>query len=77
MMCLKIGKIDAAHITANTSVVSLNIEPPIAELDSALKTGLDTMLWRCIIVISSCYAPYLSRRCHVGGVVCVGKKKFA
>ena len=47
----KIGKIDAAHITDDNSVGCQNIEPPIAESKSALKTGLDTMLWRCIIVI--------------------------
>jgi hypothetical protein len=51
MMCMKSAKIDAAYVTADTSVAAGNIEPPIAPLDSALKTGLDTMLWCCDIVI--------------------------
>jgi hypothetical protein len=39
-------------------------------LDSALKTGLDTMLWCCDIVISTCYAIVLlggAMSSHVGG----------
>ena len=46
MICQKSAKIDAAYVTADTSFDATNIEPPMAPLDSALKTGLDTVLWR-------------------------------
>ena len=56
MMCMKSAKIDAAYVTADTSFDATNIEPPMAPLDSALKTGLDTMLWCHDIIISTCDA---------------------
>ena len=40
----------------DTYVSTGNIEPPMAPLDSALKTGLDSKFWSYIIVISTCYA---------------------
>ncbi len=52
-MFIKSVKIDAAHVTADTSFDATNIEPPMAPLDSALKTGLDTMLWRHDIIVST------------------------
>ena len=36
-----------------------NMEPPMAPLDSALKIGVGTMLWRYDIVISTCYVTIL------------------
>jgi hypothetical protein len=42
---MKSAKIDAAHVTADTSVDARHIEPPIVPLDSALKNGIGTMLW--------------------------------
>ena len=56
MMCMKSEKIDAAYVTDDTSVEATNIEPPMAPSNSALKTGLVTMLWCYVIVISVCYA---------------------
>ncbi len=44
MMCMKSAKIDAAYVTTDMSVGTGNNEPPMAPLDSALKTGLVTML---------------------------------
>jgi hypothetical protein len=67
MMCMKSEKIDAAYVTADTSVEATKIEPPMVPLDSALKTGLDTMLWCCDIVISTCYAIVL-----LGGTMSAG-----
>ena len=55
MICMKSAKIDAAYVTADTSVVATNIEPPMAPSNSALKTGLVIMLWCYVIVISTCY----------------------
>ena len=49
-MFIKSAKIDA---TADTSFDATNIETPMAPLDSALKTGLDTMLWRHNIIVST------------------------
>ena len=56
MMCMKSEKIDAAYVTDDTSVEATNIEPPMAPSNSTLKTGLVTMLWCYVIVISVCYA---------------------
>ena len=56
MMCMKLAKIYAAYVTADTSVDATNIETPMAPSNSALKTGLDTMLWCYVIVVSTCYA---------------------
>ena len=61
MMCMKSAKIDAAYVTADTSFDATNIEPPMGPLDSALKTGLDTMLWRHDIIISTCDATIFQR----------------
>ena len=60
-MCQKSAKIDAAYVTADTSFDATNIEPPMAPLDSALKTGLDTMLWCHDIIISTCDATIFVR----------------
>lgn len=59
MMCMKSEKIDAAYVTADTSVDATNIEPPMVPLDSALKNGLGSMLWCYVIVISVCYVTIL------------------
>ena len=61
MMCMKSAKIDAACVTADTSFDATKIEPPMAPLDSALKTGLDTMLWCHDIIISTCDATIFLR----------------
>ena len=68
MMCMKSEKIDAAYVTADKSVNAWNIEPPMAPLDSALKTGLDTMLWRHDIIISTCDASIFQRGAMSGAV---------
>jgi len=68
MMCMKSEKIDAAYVTADTSFDATNIEPPMAPLDSALKTGLDTMLWRHDIIISTCDASIFQRGAMSGAV---------
>ena len=62
------AKIDAAYVTAETSFDATNIEPPMAPLDSALKTGLDTMLWRHDIIISTCDASIFQRGAMSGAV---------
>ena len=51
----EIGKNDAAVTTVDTYVSTGNTEPPMAPSNSALKTGLVTMLWCYVIVISVCY----------------------
>ena len=55
MMCMKSEKIDAAVTTVDAYVSTGNTEPPMAPSNSALKTGLVTMLWCYVIVISVCY----------------------
>ena len=69
-MCMKSEKIDAAYVTADTSVDATNIEPPMAPSNSALKIGLDRMLWCYVIVISTCYATILLGGAMVGGAIC-------
>ena len=59
MMCMKSEKIDAAITTVDTYVSTGNTEPPMAPSNSALKTGLVTMLWCYVIVISVCYVTIL------------------
>ena len=71
MMCMKSEKIDAAYVTTDKSVGNKNMKPPMAPLDSALKTGLVTILWRCVIVISTCYATIL-----LGGAMSAGFRFF-
>ena len=49
------GHNNAADVTDDTSVADGNIEPPMKPLDSALKMGLDTMLW-CYLDINSTWS---------------------
>ena len=42
-----VGKIDASHVTVDISVGPRNIELPIAESESALKSGPDTVMVLC------------------------------
>ena len=47
------AKNDATDVTADTLVGAGNIKPPIAPLDSALKIGLHSVLWCCLVVHST------------------------
>ena len=53
MISRNLEKNDAADVTADTSVATNYLRPPITPLDSALKDGLDSMLLCCLVVISS------------------------
>ena len=68
---MKSAKIDAAYVTADTSVVATNIEPSMAPSNSALKNGLVTMLWCYVIVISTCYVIVL-----LGGAMSAGNMVY-
>ena len=62
---------DAAVTTVDTYVSTGNTELPIAPLDSALKTGLESMLWCYVIAISTCYVTILlGGAMSAAGVVC-------
>ncbi len=50
---MEFAKNDAADVTADTLVDAGNIKLLIAPLDSALKIGLDRMLWCCLVVVST------------------------
>ena len=63
----EISKNDAAVTTVDTYVSTGNTEPPMAPSNSALKTGLVTMLWCYVIVISLCFAIVL-----LGGAMSAG-----
>lgn len=67
MMCMKSEKIDAAITTVDTYVSTGNTEPPMAPSNSELETGLVTMLWCYVIVISLCFAIVL-----LGGAMSAG-----
>ena len=50
---LQIGKKCAADVTADTLEVDGTIKPTIGPLDSALKIGRESMLWCCLVVVST------------------------
>jgi hypothetical protein len=68
VICQKSAKIDAAYVTADTSFDATNMELPMAPLDSALKTGLDTVLWRHDIIVSTRDAAIFQRGAMSGRV---------
>ena len=55
LWCHETKKIDAGYATGDTSVEVTNIEPSMTPSNSALATGLVTMLWCHVIVSSVCY----------------------
>ena len=61
MMCINPEKIDAGYATDDTSVEATNIEPSMAPSNSALETGLVTMLLCYVIVSSVCCITILLR----------------
>ena len=71
MMCMKSKKFDAAITTVDTYVSTGNTEPPMAPSNSALKTGLVTMLWCYVVFISVCYVTIL-----LGGAMSAGGMIF-
>ena len=65
---MKSPKINTAYVTADTSFGATDIEPPMAPLDLALKTGLETMFWRHDITFSTCDATIFLRGAMSGTV---------
>ena len=75
VICMNLQKLmQLIDVTADTLVGAGNIKPPIAPLDSALKIGLHSVLWCCLVVHSTRLATSYSTTiiyywCHVVGSV--------